>query len=300
MSKPKVIAVVGPTASGKSTLAIELALALNGEVISADSRQVYRGMDIGTGKVTVTEMRGVPHHLLDVADPATTTYTAHDFARDAARSIAAIHERGHLPIIAGGTFFYLDILRGKMSPAPVPANEALRQELEAMPPTELYTRLQALDPKRAATIDAANPRRLIRAIEVATALGHVPVVTQTDSPYTWLVLGIDIPTDTLRERINTRLTERLNSGMIEEVAELHTQGVSWERLSSFGLEYRYCAKFLQGEIDQTTLESELSNKIHQFAKRQRTWLRGDKEIVWLPFPIDKATALETTTKFLSN
>lgn len=289
--KPTVIAVVGPTASGKSTLAIELALALSGEVISADSRQVYRGMDIGTGKVTQEEMRGVPHHLLDIVDP-TTTYTASDFSCDAHAAIATINKNHHTPIIAGGTFFYLDILRGKMGTAPVPPNESLRTELEKLTTIELLARLTTLDPRRAATIDTQNSRRLIRAIEIATALGAVPEITPADSPYDWIVFGIDIDPDTLRTRIATRLDERLKTGMIDEVAALHQDGVTWERLEGFGLEYRFIAKHLQGELDREELRTQLFFAICQYAKRQRTWLRRDPDIVWLPFPASPESAIE--------
>jgi len=296
MQKPKVIVVVGPTASGKSSLAIELALRLNGEVISADSRQVYRGMDIGTGKVTPEEMQGVPHHLLNIADPAHDTYTATDFTRDAHAAISDILARGNTPIIAGGTFFYLDILRGKMGAAPVPPNETLRAELEPLTTDELTTRLSVLDPVRAASIDTKNPRRLIRAIEIATALGSVPAVTPTDSPYDWTILGIDIAPDHLRERIAMRLDERLTQGMIDEVSRLHSDGVSWKRLESFGLEYRFIAKHLQGELSEADMREQLFYAICGYAKRQRTWLRRDHDIIWLPFPVDITATTEHLQK----
>lgn len=293
--KPTIIAVVGPTASGKSSLAIELALATSGEVISADSRQVYRGMDIGTGKVTLKEMRGVLHHLIDICDPS-TTYTASDFSRDAHTAIATVLENHHTPILAGGTFFYLDILHGKMGTAPVPPNELLRAELEQLSAAELLSRLTTLDPKRAATIDTQNPRRLIRAIEIATALGAVPEVTSGSSPYNWAIFGINIDPELLRTRIAARLDERLTGGMIEEVVALHAGGVSWERLESFGLEYRFIAKYLQGEMPRDELRTQLFYAICQYAKRQRTWLRRDPDIIWLPFPASKETALEHLQK----
>lgn len=293
MLKPKVIAIVGPTASGKSSLAIELALCLDGEVISMDSRQVYRGMDIGTGKVTQEEMSDVPHHLINIADPALDTYTATNFTRDAEAAISDTLSRGKTPILCGGTFFYLDILRGKMGAAPVPPNEALRAELEPLSTSELLSRLTTLDPKRAATIDTHNPRRLMRSIEIATALGSVPEVTPTDSPYEWTLVGIDISPEQLRERIKTRLDERLKHGMIEEVHNLHTAGVSWERLESFGLEYRYIAKYLKSELSEAAMRTQLYHAICQYAKRQRTWLRRDTGITWLPFPVDVVT---TTTQ----
>ncbi len=285
MDKARIITIVGPTASGKSALAIDLALALGGEVISADSRQVYRGMDIGTGKVTPKETRGVPHHLLNIAGPVTDTYTATDFKHDAKAAVTDILSRGKVPIICGGTFFYLDILRGKMQPAPVSPNPALRAELETLPLAALNERLYALDPRRASTVDTQNPRRLIRAIEIATALGHVPEPVVTDSPYEWAIFGIEIAPETLRTRIATRLDERLAAGMIHEVTTLRNQGVNDERLISFGLEYRFITEHLRGDYDYETMRTKLYHAICQYAKRQRTWLRRDDTITWLPFPV---------------
>jgi len=296
MQKPPVIAIVGPTASGKSTLAIELALALGGEVVSADSRQVYRGMDIGTGKVTEEEMQGAPHHLIDIADPATDTYTATDWQRDADNAIADICARGKQPILCGGTFFYLDILRGKMQPAPVPPNHALRAKLEPLSVATLYEKLCALDPRRAQTIDTQNPRRLIRAIEIASALGSVPEPTVTDSPFSWHILGIDVPGETLRDRIAQRLDERLNAGMINEVSQLRTNGVSDDRLISFGLEYRFITEHLRGEYDEPAMRTKLFHAICQYAKRQRTWLRRDHSIIWLPLPATADNAFQELQK----
>jgi tRNA dimethylallyltransferase len=299
MSKPKVIAIVGPTASGKTALSITLAERFGGEVISADSRQVYRGMDLGTGKVTTEEMAGIPHYLLDIADPKTDTYTGADFVRDASTAITDITNRGHLPIIAGGTFFYLDLLRGLRSSAPVPPNETLRAELELKTTEELSTQLTTLDPRRATTIDHDNRRRLIRALEVVDALGHVPETTVADSPYDMLVLGIDVPVDILNERIHRRIIDRIDQGMIEEINTLHESGVSWERMASFGLEYRSIASYLQGQLTKDAMIEELAAKTRQFAKRQRLWLKHDKNIVWLTFPVDEQKAVSIVQNFLS-
>jgi len=298
MLKQKAIAIVGPTASGKTALSIELAKYFNGEVISADSRQVYRGMDIGTGKVTVEEMDGIVHHLIDIADPATDLYTGADFARDGALALSDITKRGKLPIIAGGTFFYLELLQGKMQSAPVPPNPELRAELELKSAEELFTLLEAKDPRRASMIDRDNPRRLIRALEIIDALGAVPEVLHVDSPYEWLTLGIDIPTDILHERINKRIVDRIDQGMITEVETLHASGVSWQRLDSFGLEYRYLARYLQNQINRDEMITELNTKIRQFAKRQLTWLKRDPSIIWLPFPVDTARVISLVGDFL--
>ncbi len=279
MSKPKVLAVVGPTASGKTSLSIKLAQTFNGEVISVDSRQVYRGLDLGSGKVTAEEMQGVPHHLLDICDPM-TVYTAADFKRDATNTISEIAARGHLPIIAGGTFFYVDALLNNQSLPAVPPNEGLRKELETKTTKELFDILKHLDSNRADSIDKDNPRRLIRAIEIATALGTVPAIS-TSSPYQTLKLGINISKEKLHSNIHIRLLERLEAGMKEEVETLLKNGVTHERLEALGLEYRYLSRYLRGEISYDAMVDELETKIRQFAKRQLTWLKRDTSIVWV-------------------
>lgn len=298
MDKQPLIIIVGPTASGKTSLSIKLAQTFAGEVISADSRQVYRGLDIGSGKVTKDEMQGIPHHLLDIADPA-TVYNASDFVRYAKVAIADIATRQHLPIIAGGTFFYIDSLLGRLSLPAVPPNEILRTELESLPLAELYARLTAIDPARAATVDQANPRRLVRAIEIATTLGHVPPTTHTDSPYRPLTLGITIEKETLHHNIHVRLHERLEAGMVAEVEGLIATGVTHERLESLGLEYRYISRYLRGIMDYDTMVVELETKIRQFAKRQYTWLKRDTSIVWVD-PRDFDSIQAQINSFLTN
>lgn len=288
--KPKVLVIVGPTASGKTSLSIQLAKKYNGEIISADSRQVYRGLDLGTGKVTQEEMDGVPHHLLDVADP-NETYTVADFVRDGDNAIADTTSRGRLPIIVGGTFLYVDALLGKVNMPEVPPDAALRAALEALPTDTLIERLTALDPARAATIDVNNRRRLIRAIEVATTLGSVPATTP-HMKYNALTLGILIPQETLHQNIHERLRTRLEVGMIEEVKGLHLQGLSFERMGDLGLEYRYIARHLQGKITYEEMFTELETKTRQYAKRQMTWLKRNDEIVWVePSDMEKADTL---------
>ncbi len=294
--KPKIIAIVGPTASGKTALSLTLAAQFQGEIISADSRQVYRGLDLGTGKVTPEEMGGIPHHLLDVAHPS-TVYTASDFKRDGSTAITEILSRHHLPIIVGGTFMYLDTLLGRISLPQVPPNEALRAELEPLSNDELLHRLTVLDPARAETIDADNPRRLIRAIEVATALGSVPK-TVPDSPYEVLSIGLTLPPETLHARIHDRLIARLEAGMLEEVRSLLENGVTHSRLEDLGLEYRYCSRHLRGELSYEAMVTELEAKIRQFAKRQLTWLRRDASIVWIPSG-DYSAALLAVKNFLA-
>ena len=294
MAKPKIIAVVGPTASGKTALSIELAKRFNGEVISADSRQVYRGLDIGSGKVTEAEMQGVPHHLIDIAD-ISYRYTGADFVRDAKAAIADITARGKVPIIAGGTFFYLDLLRGKMSTAEVEPNLELQAELEKLTTEELFRKLSLADSARAATIESSNRRRLIRALEIIQTLGSVPPPTRTESEFDWLIFGIDIERDTLNARIEERMLQRLKNGMREEVEALLAADASAERLVDFGLEYRFLTRNIQKEIPYEVMTEKLFTKIKQFAKRQKTWLKRDTEIIWKPFPVS-VTNLESEVK----
>ncbi len=297
MDKQPLIIIVGPTASGKTSLSIRLAKQYSGEVVSADSRQVYRGLDLGSGKVTKEEMQGIPHHLLDIADPL-TVYTASDFVHHATVAIEDIVTRGHLPIIAGGTFFYIDSLLGRLSLPAVPPDNTLRAELALLSTDELYERLKVLDATRAATVDKANRRRLERAIEIATALGHVPASTASDTPYRPLMLGILIDKDTLHHNIHVRLRERLDAGMIAEVEGLIQSGVSHERLESLGLEYRYISRYLRHIVTYETMVTELETKINQFAKRQYTWLKRDTSIIWID-PKDTEGISKIVKDFLS-
>lgn len=294
--KPRVLVIVGPTASGKTSLSIKIAKKFNGEVISADSRQVYRGLDIGSGKVTEEEMEGVPHHLLNVADPK-DVYTASDFVRDGRKAITDILERGKLPIVVGGTFFYVDALLGRISTPEVPPNEKLRAKLEDKSAEELFETLQKADPRRAESIDKKNKRRLIRALEIVDALGVVPLI-EPEEIYHSLIIGIDIPKEELHKNIHTRLIERIGQGMIEEVEQLHESGVSWERLESLGLEYRHIAQFLQGKYSKEEMLEALESEIRKFAKRQMTWLKRGQSVHW--FSKDNTKEIFTTIKkFLS-
>lgn len=277
--KPKLIAIVGPTASGKTSLSISLAQKCNGEVVSADSRQVYRGLNIGTGKVTKEEMQSVPHHLLDVAEP-TTVYTVTDFVHDGRKAIEEILDRKHLPIIVGGTFLYVDALLGDVSTPEVPPNEQLRRELEEYSTEKLVSLLEEKDPERAQSIDRKNKRRLIRALEIAETLGVVPK-TETEDLYNVLRIGIQRSKETLEQNIHERLITRLNHGMIEEVVQLHSNGLSYERLGELGIEYRYIGEYLQDKVSKEEMCTQIELKSLQYAKRQMTWLKKSKEVVWL-------------------
>lgn len=294
----KIIAVVGPTASGKSALAVEIARLVGGEVVSADSRQVYTGLDIGTGKVTKREMRGIPHHLLDVASPKRTMSVV-EYERLATRAICDILKRGKMPVVCGGTGLYIDAVLTDASFPAVPPNVKLRKELEKLSVTKLFEKLQKLDPSRAETIDAKNPRRLIRAIEIATALGSVPARTSAKPRYDALVIGLTLPREELQERIHTRLLARMRRGMLAEARRLHTEGLSWKRMEALGLEYRFLAQFLQKKIPKDKMIHDIGTAIRHYAKRQMTWFKRDKNILWFS-PVDKTKIFATVKKFQKN
>lgn len=273
------VAVVGPTAVGKTTLSLDLVERFNGEIVSADSRQVYRGLDLGSGKVRPHEMRGIPHHLLDIADPR-DVFTAKQFVEVGRDALRAIHARNTLPIVVGGTGFYVDALLGRVSLPNVPPNEALRTELSRLALDELGERLKGRDPSAYARMDTKNPHRLIRAIEIAEALGSVPKLDATETPYRVLWLGLSVPQEELRERIHARLLERLKLGMLEEVCTLHTQGLSYQRMDELGLEYRAMARHLQGLISYDDMLQKLEKEIVAYAKRQMTWFKKNTDLQW--------------------
>ncbi len=276
--KPKIIVVCGPTATGKTAHAIKLAKEINGEVVSADSRQVYKGINLLSGKVTKKEMSGVPHHLLDVADPA-REFSVAKYKTLAQSAISEILAKGRTPIICGGTGFYIDTVVYDTDIPEVPPNKALRKELSTKKKEELFEILSRLDADRASTIDKDNPVRLVRAIEIATALGKVPKPSKPTSPYQieWVIL--DLPDEVLKQRIHDRLLERIKSGMLREAQKLHlpkTQkgfGVSYKRMESLGLECRSTARFLQKIISKEEMISEIETMSWQYVKRQRTWFK---------------------------
>lgn len=267
--KTHIVAVIGPTASGKSGAAIEIALKRNGEVVSVDSRQVYRTLDIGTEKISIEEMRGVPHHLIDIRDPQ-ETYSAGDFVSDATCLIEEISTRGKLPILAGGTHFYFDALLNGL-PEEAPANPVLRAVLEKHSAEELFVQLQMKDARRAAAIDPKNKRRLVRALELFDYYGAVPEREVRESPYDveWVV--IDPPKDVLRGRIDLRLRQTLERGLVEEVRCVRKL-VGDDRLNELGLEYRIIGEYLRGERDEAFLFPALSAKLWQYARHQKSWL----------------------------
>lgn len=284
--KPKIIAVVGPTSSGKSALAVRLARQFNGEIISADSRQVYKGLNIGSGKITKRERRNVPHHLLDVVSPR-RTFTVARYKKLAEKAIADITRRGKLPILAGGTGFYLDAALDGITIPSVPPDRALRARLEKSSTEELFKKLQGLDADRAKNIDRHNRRRLIRAIEIAqTQMLNTRCLTKCSTPsvaqdYWVLKIGMLIDREKLRQNIQTRLRQRLKHGLIAEVKRLRAGGLSWQRLDNFGLDCRYAARYLQNKISREQMNSRLETAIWHYGKRQMTWWRRDPIIHWV-------------------
>lgn len=279
-----IVAIVGPTASGKTSLSVQLAKRFNGEIISADSRQVYRGMDIGTGKVTKREMRGVLHHLLDVADPR-QTFTAAHYQKLGKKIIKGILTRGKLPIVVGGTGFYVDSLLYDYALPSVKPNRALRRKLEKQSVEKLFAKLKKIDPRRAKNIDRHNPRRLIRALEIVLATGKpVPsreIVLVRKTEYPVLKIGINPKPDILKKNIAKRLHKRLRRGMIREVEHLRKIGVSSQRLDAFGLEYRYVSRYLRGLITRKEMIAAIEKESWDYAKRQMTWFKRDSSICWV-------------------
>jgi len=292
ITKPKILVVLGATSTGKSDLAVELAQKYNGEVISADSRQVYKGMDLGTGKITKKEMRGIPHYMLDVVKP-NSIFNVTKYKTRAQKIITNILKRGKLPIICGGTGFYIEAVVNNTTLPDVPPNQILRKKLESKTCEQLMLILKRLDANIAKTIDSKNKVKIIRAIEIAKALGKVPAI-KSEPLYNAIQIGLTAPDKILRERIKTRLLQRIKAGMINEVKKLHNQGTSWKRLENLGLEYRYVARYLRGQIAKSQMIEELNTKIWQYARRQRTWFKRNKNIVW--YKIDPQTTQKIITK----
>jgi tRNA dimethylallyltransferase len=293
-SLPPLVVVLGPTASGKSGLGIHLAQHFDGEIVSADSRQVYRGLDIGTAKVTPEEQALVPHHLLDVADPH-EIYSVSRYQHEAILAIDAILARGKQPFLVGGSPHYIQAVVDHLDIPHIPPQPELRARLESLPLDELLAQLEALDPASASAIDPRNRRRLIRALEVCLVSG-IPFSVQRGVArplYRSLLLGISWPRDVLYARIDARVDERMRQGMVQEARDLLAQGISHERLDSLGLEYRYLSRLLRGEFsDEAEMVQRLKYAIHDFTRRQLTWFRRDSRITWLDgLDIERAETL---------
>ncbi len=298
--RPPLVAIVGPTAVGKSDLALHLALALNGEIVSADSRQVYRYLDIGTAKPTPEERALVPHHLINVVDP-NQVYTLAEYQRDAYRAIDGILSRGHVPFLVGGTGLYVRaVIEGLKIPR-VPPNRRLREELERraaeVGPEAVYRELQQVDPEAAAQIDWRNVRRVIRAIEVFRVTGRpISQLRQAQPPrYAVLIIGLIVDRAELYRRIDERVDRMMAAGLVDEVTRLMDMGYSPEAPALSGLGYRQIGAYLRGEVDLDTAVAMIKNETHRFARQQYTWFRpDDRRTHWLeaqPGVADQALAL---------
>jgi len=278
----KIIVILGPTASGKSSVAIKLAKKFNGEILSADSRQIYRCMDIGSGKITKTEQKIVPHYMLDIVSP-NTKYNVAKFKKQALRHIKDILSREKIPIICGGTGFWIKAIVDDIDFPQVKPDQELRNKLCKKSDKELFKNLKELDAKRAKNIDTKNKVRLIRAIEICKTLGKVPAKKNIiNKRYNFLQIGIKQPKEKLHQRIKLNVKKRFNKGMVKEVKNLHRKGVSRKRLQSFGLSYALVPEFINGVVKS---KEELLEKIYlaekNYAKRQMTWFNKDKRIKWL-------------------
>ena len=294
-SLPKIVAVVGTNASGKSALGVELARRFGGEIISADSRQVFRGLDLGSGKITPEETRGVPHHMIDIREP-NAFFSMADFQRMSYRIIEEIRGRGHLPMIVGGTGLYVDsVLDGYLLSDREP-DLAYRAELEKLTTPQLYDMLLTLVPD--AQVDRNNRNRVMRMIErIHDGDDAVP---GKEPRYRSLRLGVSWPREVLSQRIDERLKMRVEQGMIEEVQGLMDRGATKEFLLGLGLEYRFITQYLTGAIpDRDEMLRLLAIAIKQFAKRQMTWFRRNPDILWLDMAGDPlAQACKAVEAFL--
>ena len=293
---PKLIVIEGTNASGKSSLAVDLAARFSGEIISADSRQVYRRLDLGSGKITPEEMKGIPHHLLDVRNPG-EFFSMADFQRLAYEAIDGILDRGSLPFLVGGTGLYVDAVADGYKLSDISPDHDLRARLETYETPELYEMLKQKLPDT--EIDPRNRHRVMRALERLEADDWHPA---SKTPrYQLLKLGVTWPREILKQRIDERLERRLQQGMVDEVRALLDEGISEEFLVKLGLEYKYLTWYLTGKIGYEQMKEELGNAIKKFAKRQMTWFRRDTRIHWLDMQnCPAAEAAELIEHFLSD
>lgn len=268
---PNLIVVLGPTASGKTALGVKLAEKFKGEIISADSRQVYKGMDIGSGK-DLDEYGDTPYHLIDIVEPG-YEFNVFEFQKRFCEAFSAIEHQHHLPFLVGGTGLYLESVLSQYQFTEVPVNTELREALATQSHEALMTRLKTLNPNLHNTTDLLDRERLVRALEIAEA------ETESQKPSVELptinpvILGIKWDRTILKTRITERLKQRMNNGLIEEVERLHQEGVSWESLHFYGLEYRFVASFLKGEVNRNDMFQRLNSAIHTFSKQQEKWFR---------------------------
>lgn len=294
-TRPTIYAIIGPTASGKSDFAVVLAKKINGEIISADSRQVYKGMDLGTGKVEtkiktvngrqVFVYKNIPHYGLNLVSP-NTEYNVAKFKTYAEKQIKDILARGKVPILCGGTAHWIDAIVFNQTIPEVKPNPKIRNELSKLTTKEMYSKLVSLDPDRAQNIDPHNPRRLIRALEIILSTGEPVPKQTTTSPYNCIWIGIKPEDSVLQKNIKARLEKRIKAGLITEIKKLHQNGVSFKRLIGFGLEYKYGSLYLQNKLSLEEFKTQLNTAIWQYSKRQMTWWKRNKHIFWLQDPRD--------------
>lgn len=277
----KLIVILGPTASGKTALSIKIAKKFGGEIVSADSRQVYKGMNLGTGKITKKEMQGIPHYLLDVASPK-RRFTVAQYKKSAIVAINKILRKKKIPLLVGGSGFHIQaVTEGLMFPKVKP-DLILRKRLERKKTEELFGLLKKLDPKRAKNIDGKNRRRLIRALEIIkNTKKPVPPLKKALFRFDVLKIGIKKPISEFKKLIKKRLLKRLENGMIAEVKGLKKSGLSWKKLEDFGLEYRHIAEYLQKKISYKEMKEKIQKESEHYVKRQMTWFKRDKNIRWI-------------------
>lgn len=304
INNKKIIAIVGQTATGKSDLAVFLAKKIQGEVISVDSRQVYKYLNLGTGKVNVKPCKknkkilcykNIPHYLIDVASPK-KNFSVEQFQKLALKTIKKIFKKNKIPILCGGSAFYFyALIDGYVLPKVKP-NYQLRKKLEKKEIQDLLKILKKLDLKTYNQIDKKNKRRIIRAIEIIKKLKKRPKLEKHPLPYPLLILGLKKNKKNLKKLIYQRLIKRLKQGMIKEVKNLKNKHkISFKRLESFGLEYRYLALYLQKKLKKQEMIEELTKAILNFSKRQLTWFKKDKRIIWIK---NKKQALKLVQQFL--
>ena len=288
------IAVVGPTATGKSELALRLSLAVGGEVVNADSMQLYAGMDIGTAKLSLAQRRGVPHHLLDIWDVRQAASVA-TYQRLAREAIAGIHARGRVPVLAGGSGLYLRAALDNLEfPATDPAvRERLEAELATAGAGTLHARLAALDPAAAAAILPSNGRRIVRALEVIEVAGRpfAAVLPQYESRYPVVQIGLRVGRPELDRRIEERTARMWREGLVDEVATLERAGLREGRTASRALGYAQVLRFLAGEYDEEEARAQTILATRRFARRQEAWFRRDPRVIWLAADAGDADAL---------
>lgn len=277
---PRLITILGPTASGKTALAARLATSLGAEIISADSRQVYRGMDIGTGKDLedyIVDGQHVPYHLIDIAEPG-TKYNVFEFQQDFLKAYNDIVSRGKTPVLCGGTGLYLESVLKGYRLLPVPEDIALRTKLKDKSLKELTEMLVRLKAENGScmhnTTDVDTTKRAIRAIEIELFYQHTPIEERFFPKIDYIIIGVSIDRETRRKKITSRLRQRLEAGMIDEVKALLDRGIPPEDLIYYGLEYKYVTEHLIGRTSYDEMVHALEIAIHQFAKRQMTWFRG--------------------------